>query len=104
MKFTAAKGKSNPRVIPGFGLTLGTTLAFLSLLILIPLASVLVYSFSLTPAEFWEILLSESVVWSFVTTIGCALIAALINCVFGTYLSDSKSCQGRVKVSSMAPM
>ncbi|MBQ7506391.1 MAG: sulfate ABC transporter permease subunit CysT [Lachnospiraceae bacterium] len=87
MKFTAAKGKSNPRVIPGFGLTLGTTLAFLSLLILIPLASVLVYSFSLTPTEFWEILLSESVVWSFVTTIGCALIAALINCVFGTILA-----------------
>lgn len=87
MKFTGVKGKSNPKVIPGFGLTLGVTLTFLSVLILIPLASVLVYSLSLSPAEFWDILLSENVIWSFVTSIGCALLAALINVVFGTILA-----------------
>ena len=46
------KKLKNGRVIPGFGLTLGITIAMLSLIILIPLASVLVYAFKMTPADF----------------------------------------------------
>jgi len=85
MKFT--KAKKNTRVIPGFGLTLGVTLAMLSIIILIPLGSILFQSFKATPAEFWKALSRPAVLYSFATSVTCALIAAVINCVFGTILA-----------------
>ncbi|MCR5666493.1 MAG: sulfate ABC transporter permease subunit CysT [Eubacterium sp.] len=75
------------RVIPGFHLTLGISIAMLSLLILIPLASVLVYALKLSPAEFWEVILSENVLYAFRTSIGCAFLAAIVNVVFGTIIA-----------------
>ena len=75
------------RVIPGFRLTLGITIALLSLLILIPLASVLVYSFQLSPAEFWKLITAKNVLTAFGTSIVCSVIAALINAVFGLILA-----------------
>ena len=75
------------RVIPGFKLTLGITIALLSLLILIPLASVLVYSFQLSPAEFWKLITAKNVLTAFGTSIICSVIAALINAVFGLILA-----------------
>ena len=74
-------------IIPGFGLTLGITVAMLSLIILVPLASVLAYSFHLSGPEFISLLTRPNVVQAFVTSIGCALIAALINCVSGVLLA-----------------
>jgi len=79
--------KKGKNVIPGFGLTFGITIAMVSLLILIPLASVLVYAFKLSPKEFWETVTSEQVLFAFRTSILCSLIAALINCVFGVILA-----------------
>lgn len=75
------------RIIPGFGLTMGITVTMLSLFILIPLASILVYSFSLTPAEFFAIISTDAVKYAFLTSIVCSLIAALINCFFGLVLA-----------------
>ena len=46
--------KGSKRVIPGFGLSLGVTLSVLSIVVLIPLASLVVYTAKLSPAEFWE--------------------------------------------------
>ncbi|MBR1851909.1 MAG: sulfate ABC transporter permease subunit CysT [Lachnospiraceae bacterium] len=77
----------NGRVIPGFGITLGTTIAMLSILVLIPLASVLVYAFRMTPAEFIENITSDSVVYAFRTSLVTAFIAAVINSVFGVILA-----------------
>ena len=74
-------------IIPGFGLSMGITVAMLSLIILIPLASVLAYSFRLSGQEFLALMTRPNVVQSFVTSIGCALIAAVINCVFGVILA-----------------
>ncbi|MCR4841804.1 MAG: sulfate ABC transporter permease subunit CysT [Eubacterium sp.] len=74
-------------VIPGFHLTLGITIAMLSVLILIPLASVLVYALKLSPSEFWEVILSENVLYAFRTSICCAFIAAVINVIFGTMIA-----------------
>ncbi len=79
--------KSKRSVIPGFGLTMGITVAMLSIFILIPLASVLGYSFRLSPAEFWELITRPNVIQAFATSIGCAFAAALINCVFGLLLA-----------------
>ncbi len=75
------------RVIPGFHLTLGITVVILSLLILIPLASVLLYSFRLSPAEFFSLITAKNVLTAFATSILCSGIGALINAVFGLILA-----------------
>ena len=75
------------RVIPGFKLTLGITVTMLSLIVLIPLASVMVYSLKLSPAEFFELITKKNVIYAFVTSIGCSFIAAVINVIFGVILA-----------------
>lgn len=74
-------------IIPGFGLTFGITIAMLSLLVLIPLASVFVSAFRMSPGEFAENITREGVVWAFRTSLLTSFAAALINCVFGTVLA-----------------
>ena len=83
---TAKKTKAT-RVIPGFGLTLGITIAMLSVLVLIPLASVLIYSFRLSPAEFFHLVTTRIVKNALITSIVCSAIAAVINCIFGVILA-----------------
>ncbi len=80
------KVKTN-RVIPGFGLNMGIVITMLSVIVLIPLASVLVYSFKLSPSEFWELITRENVLNAFKTSIGCSFLAAVINCVFGLIIA-----------------
>lgn len=75
------------RVIPGFHLTLGITVTMLSLIVLIPLASVMVYSLKLSPAEFFGLLTKSNVLYAFATSIGCSFLAAAINVVFGVILA-----------------
>ena len=80
------RGKTT-NVIPGFKFTLGITILMVSLLILIPLASVLVFSFRLTPEEFIKLITAKNVVNAFKTSILCSFIAAFINNVFGLILA-----------------
>ncbi|MBE5850468.1 MAG: sulfate ABC transporter permease subunit CysT [Lachnospiraceae bacterium] len=87
MRSTASKSTGHKKIIPGFGISMGITVTMLSLLILIPLASILVYGLSLTPAEFWDIIMSDSVRYAFLTSIGCAAVAAVINVFFGMILA-----------------
>lgn len=75
------------RVIPGFKLTLGITVTMLSLIVLIPLASVMVYSLKLSLAEFFELITKKNVIYAFATSIGCSFIAAVINVIFGVILA-----------------
>ena len=72
-----------PSVIPGFGLTLGFTLAYLSLIVLLPLAGLVAKTIGLSPAELWAIATTPRVVSAFRVSFGTALIAAMINVVFG---------------------
>ncbi len=72
-----------PSVIPGFGLTLGFTIAYLTLIILIPLSGIVWRSASLGWAEFWAIASDERTVKALRISFGTALIAALVNVVFG---------------------
>lgn len=81
------KYKRKDRVIPGFGLTMGISLLMLSLIILLPLLSVLVYSFQLSPAEFLDLITKDNVVNAFQTSIVSSFLAAIINCLFGTILA-----------------
>lgn len=74
-------------VLPGFGLTLGYTLVYLSLIVLIPLAGVFLKTFELSFAEFWQVATSPRAVASYRISFGLSLIAALINAVFGLLLA-----------------
>ena len=87
MEGAVSNKKAKKRVIPGFKLTLGVTVAMLSLLILIPLVSILVYSFNLSWSEFWQIIFSPNVKKAFAVSIGCSFIAAVINSIFGLILA-----------------
>jgi len=70
-------------VLPGFGLTMGFTLAYLSLIVLIPLSTLVFKSSTLGPAAFWAAVTSPRVVASYQLTFGASLAAAAINAVFG---------------------
>lgn len=87
MKSTATNKTKKVRVIPGYHLTLGITVTMLSLIVLIPLASVMVSALKLRPAEFWSLITKPTVRHAFATSIGCSFIAALINSVFGVIIS-----------------
>jgi sulfate/thiosulfate transport system permease protein len=80
---TNAWSLRRPSVIPGFGLTLGFTLAYLGLIVLLPLAGLVARSFALSPAELWAIASTPRVVAAFKVSFGTALIAAAVNAVFG---------------------
>jgi len=70
-------------VLPGFNLTLGYTLLYLALIVLIPLAAVFLKTFSMTLAQFWAAISAPRVLASFRLSFGLALLAAFINAVFG---------------------
>jgi sulfate/thiosulfate transport system permease protein len=76
------KGKKK-RVLPGFGLSLGFTSLYLSLLVLIPLSMVFIQTSQLGWGEFIEIVTSERVLHSYKISFGTAFAAAAINAVFG---------------------
>lgn len=87
MKSTATNKTKKVRVIPGYHLTLGITVTMISLIVLIPLASVMVSALKLRPAEFWSLITKPTVRHAFATSIGCSFIAALINSVFGVIIA-----------------
>jgi sulfate transport system permease protein len=76
-----------PSAIPGFGLALGFTLTYLSLIVLIPLAALILRSAQLGPAEFWELATSRRTLTALRTSFVYSFIAASINAVFGFILA-----------------
>ena len=74
---------SNKNILPGFNLTLGYALFYLSLIVLIPLSAVFIKTFTLTWPEFVAAVASPRVMASYKLTFGASLIAALINVMFG---------------------
>src|ERR1700709_428901 len=70
-------------VIPGFGITLGTTLLCLSLVVLIPLAALFLKTSELSFDQFWTILSSRRVLHALELSFGLSLAAATTNLVFG---------------------
>ncbi len=71
-------------VLPGFGLSMGITLTFLSVLVLGPLALLALKAFSLSPSAIWGIVTQPRTLAAFQLSLGASLIAAGINAVFGT--------------------
>ena len=84
----AKKHKSKKRrVIPGFKLSFGITIALLSIVVLIPLASIVVVSSGTGFEKFISIVTASDVVSGYKVSFLCAFIAAIINCLFGTILA-----------------
>ena len=79
--------KSGKRVIPGFGLSMGVTLSILSIIVLIPLASLVIYTAQLSPSEFWETITRPRVLASFRVSLLTAFVASAINAVMGVILA-----------------
>lgn len=77
------------QVLPGFGLTLGFTLVYLSLIVLLPLSAVVFKTLSLSLVDFWQIVTAPRVLASYKLSFGASLLAAGINTVFGTLLAWS---------------
>ena len=80
-------GKKSKRVIPGFGISMGITISILSLVVLIPLASLVVYSAKLGPSEFFTVITRDRVVSSFWVSFITAFVASVINAVMGTIIA-----------------
>jgi sulfate transport system permease protein len=87
---TAAKAGwrlKQPSIIPGFGLTLGFSLAYLSLIILIPVAGLLWRTAGLGWSGFFAVLTDPRTVKALYISFGTAFLAALVNVVFGTLVA-----------------
>lgn len=80
---SAARLVTPARLIPGFGLTLGFTLSYLGLVVLIPLAGVFIQSASLGWSGFWSLVTAPRVWAALKLSFGTALLAASLNAVFG---------------------
>jgi len=75
--------RSSRSVLPGFGVSLGITCTYLSLMVLLPLATVFTRTADLSWADFWGIVTNPRVLASYRVTFGASLVAALVNTVFG---------------------
>jgi sulfate transport system permease protein len=77
------KGFKQRSILPGFGITMGFTMLYLSLIVLIPLSGILFKTLGLSFSDFWATVTDERVVASYKLSFGASLIGALINMVFG---------------------
>ncbi|EKO3566715.1 sulfate/thiosulfate ABC transporter permease CysT [Vibrio metschnikovii] len=75
------------RVLPGFGVSLGTSLFFISLILLLPASGLIIQTSNMSWAEYWQVIADPRVVASYKVTIGAALIASLFNGLLGLLLA-----------------
>jgi len=80
-----AEIKFNP--LPGFGLTMGYTVLYLSALVLIPVAALFLKAFQISWHDFWQLTTDPRALAAYKLTFGASLTAALVNAIFGTLLA-----------------
>ena len=80
-------GRGSKRVLPGFTLSLGFTVAYLSLVVLIPLSALVLNTLAMDWDKFWSTVSAPRVVAAYRLSFGASLVAAAINAVFGTILA-----------------
>ena len=86
------------RVLPGFGLSLGISLMFVSLVLLLPLTGLFGQLTGLSLADYWAIVTDGRVMASYMVTIGAAAVAALVNGAFGLLLACAVGLFGRTRL------
>lgn len=79
--------RNNSRILPGFSLTLGYTIFYLSLLVIFPIAACFVRASELSLADFWHAVWTERARAAYLLTFGSSLIAALVNVVLGALIA-----------------
>lgn len=79
--------KKDKSVIPGFGLTLGITITLLSIIVLIPIASLVIYTAKLSMSDFLDVVLNRRVLSAYWVSIFTAFVASLINAVMGLIMA-----------------
>lgn len=87
MSSLTLKKKKNYSIIPGFSLSLGYTMIYVSILVLLPLSMVFINTMSLSWSEFWDIISHPRVVASYKLTLGAAFAAGVINIIFGSIIA-----------------
>src|SRR5436853_700506 len=73
--------------LPGFGLTMGFTVFYLSAIVLIPIAGLFLKTLEISPANFWRLATTDRALAAYELTFGASLVAALANAAFGTILA-----------------
>src|SRR5882672_10735192 len=73
--------------LPGFGLTMGFTLFYLSAIVLIPVGGIVLKTLGIPWQDFWRLATTDRALAAYELTFGAALVAALANAVFGTLLA-----------------
>lgn len=81
------KGSKSRNVLPGFGISMGFTIFYLSLIVLIPLSAVLFKTFELSWSEFWSTVTSARVLASYRVSFLTSFFAGLVNSVFGLLIA-----------------
>lgn len=89
MAYTRTAHSATSGVIPGFGLSLGYTLVYMSLLVLIPMSAIFIKASAQSLPEFWATITAPPVVASYRVSFLTSLLAAAINVVFGSLLAWS---------------
>lgn len=74
-------------VLPGFGLTMGFTLFYLSALVLIPIGGIILKTLGIPWSQFWHLATTDRALAAYKLTFGASLIAAMANALFGTLLA-----------------
>ncbi len=80
------KSLKRPSVIPGFGITLGFTIFYLSLIVIIPLSGLFFIAHDLSATQFFNVITDERLLHSYKISFFCSFAAALLNVLFGTIL------------------
>lgn len=94
-------------VLPGFNLSLGYTILYLGLIVLLPLSALIFKTADMSWADFWQTVSNERVVASYRLTFGASLVAAAINMVFGflvTWVLVRYSFPGRRLIDAMVDL
>ena len=81
------KARKRKSIIPGFGLSFGVTMTILSLVVLIPLCSLVVFTARLSPSEFWYTITRPRILSGYWVSLSTAFTAALVNAVMGLILA-----------------
>lgn len=86
--FTASLSRPrHKRVLPGFGISLGTSLFFVSLVLLLPASGLIMQTSQMSLTEYWQVVADPRVLASYKVTVGAALIASLFNGLLGLLLT-----------------
>lgn len=80
-------GSRKKRILPGFGVTLGLSLTYLSLIVLIPLSATFLRTTELSWTEFWDVVTEPRALASYRVSFGISALAAVVNGVFGVIVA-----------------